>query len=143
MDDTHNSIQHTATPRRKPRILIVEDDSLIAWDMAVALEDAGCEIIGIVSDGAAALIQTTTSHPDVVLMDVHIAGDRDGVETARAFGERGTGPAIIFVTGYRDPETAERIRKFNPDGYLLKPVMPEELEAAVIRVLEARAAADE
>jgi DNA-binding response OmpR family regulator len=122
--------------KEKPRVLIVEDDAMIAWDMSLSLEAAGFQVCGIVSNGAAALEQANHAGPDVVLMDVNLKEGMDGIETARALRARQAGTPIIFVTGFGDPETSARIRSVNPDGYLLKPVMPEELEAAIIRALE-------
>jgi DNA-binding response OmpR family regulator len=122
--------------KEKPRVLIVEDDAMIAWDMSLSLEAAGFQVCGIVSNGMAALEQARDIGPDVVLMDVNLKEGMDGIETARAIRERRADTPIIFVTGFGDPETSARIRAVNPNGYLLKPVMPEELEAAIIRALE-------
>jgi DNA-binding NarL/FixJ family response regulator len=104
--------------------------------MSLSLEAAGFQVCGIVSNGAAALERASDSVPDVVLMDVNLKEGMDGIETARAIRERQANTPIIFVTGFGDPETSARIRAVNPNGYLLKPVMPEELEAAIVRALE-------
>lgn len=109
---------------------------MIAWDMSLSLEAAGFQVCGIVSNGTAAIEQTSESKPDVVLMDVNLKDGMDGIETARAIRERRAGTPIIFVTGFGDPETSARIHAVSPSGYLLKPVMPEELEAAIVRALE-------
>lgn len=109
---------------------------MIAWDMSLSLEAAGIQVCGIVSSGAAALQQAAECGPDVVLMDVNLKEGMDGIETARELRARRVGTPIIFVTGFGDPETSARIRAINPSGYLLKPVMPEELEAAIVRALE-------
>lgn len=122
--------------KEKPRVLIVEDDAMIAWDMSLSLEASGFQVCGIVSNGAAALERASDAVPDVVLMDVNLKEGMDGIETARAIRERRAETPIIFVTGFGDPETSARIRAVNPNGYLLKPVMPEELEAAIVRALE-------
>jgi CheY-like chemotaxis protein len=130
------SARRPGDPKEKPRVLIVEDDAMIAWDMSLSLEAAGFQVCGIVSNGAAALERANAAVPDVVLMDVNLKEGMDGIETARAIRERQAGTPIIFVTGFGDPETSARIRAVNPNGYLLKPVMPEELEAAIVRALE-------
>lgn len=122
----------SAGEQKTVRVLIVEDDALVAWDTAQSLEDAGIEVAGVVSSGTAALEQLDAAKPDVVLMDVHIEGDLDGVETARMMRARGASPAIIFVTGFGDPDTAARIRAVKPEGYLQKPIMPDQLVCAVI-----------
>lgn len=109
---------------------------MIAWDMSLSLEAAGFSVCGIVSTGAAAVTQALSTSPDVVLMDVNLKDEMDGVDAALELRARGAGTPIIFVTGFGDPETSARIRAVNPNGYLLKPVMPEELEAAIVRALE-------
>ena len=136
MSDKSDSARRAVKSKEAPRVLIVEDDAMIAWDMSLSLEAAGFQVCGIVSTGAAALEQAMAGGLDVVLMDVNLKEGMDGIETARALRERGTQAPVIFVTGFGDPETSERIRAINPNGYLLKPVMPEELEAAIIRALE-------
>jgi CheY-like chemotaxis protein len=130
------SARRSGDTKEKPRVLIVEDDAMIAWDMSLSLEAAGFQVCGIVSNGAAALERASDDVPDVVLMDVNLKEGMDGIETARAIRERRAETPIIFVTGFGDPETSARIRAVNPNGYLLKPVMPEELEAAIVRALE-------
>lgn len=130
------SSRHADTTKDAPRVLIVEDDAMIAWDMSLSLEAAGFQVCGIVASGAAALEQASTAGPDVVLMDVNLKDGMDGIETAEALRARRAGTPIIFVTGFGDPETSARVRAINPNGYLLKPVMPEELEAAIVRALE-------
>jgi CheY-like chemotaxis protein len=130
------SARRPGDSKEKPRVLIVEDDAMIAWDMSLSLEAAGFQVCGIVSNGTAALERTSDAGPDVVLMDVNLKEGMDGIETARAIRERRADTPIIFVTGFGDPETSARIRAVNPSGYLLKPVMPEELEAAIVRALE-------
>jgi DNA-binding NarL/FixJ family response regulator len=136
LPDKSISARRSGEQKEKPRVLIVEDDAMIAWDMSLSLEAAGFQVCGIVSNGAAALEQANHAGPDVVLMDVNLKQGMDGIETARALRARQGAMPIIFVTGFGDPETSARIRSVNPDGYLLKPVMPEELESAIIRALE-------
>ncbi len=136
MPEKSDSARRAGHVKEKPRVLIVEDDAMIAWDMSLSLEAAGFQVCGIVSNGTAALEQAEDIGPDVVLMDVNLKEGMDGIETARAIRERRADTPIIFVTGFGDPETSARIRAINPNGYLLKPVMPEELEAAIIRALE-------
>ena len=109
---------------------------MIAWDMSLMLEGAGFEVAGIVVTAAAALRQAAAAAPDVILMDVAIRGEMDGIEVARALRARGVRTPIVFVTGYDDPETAARIGAVNPEGYLRKPLLAEELEQAVRRAIE-------
>ena len=125
------------TPNVVPvRVLIVEDDSTVALDMSLSLEAAGFQVCGIVSNGAAALEQAAEAGPDIILMDVNLKEGLDGIETARELRSRRVAASIIFVTGLADPESSARIHAVNPSAYLVKPVMPEELEAAIIQALK-------
>jgi DNA-binding NarL/FixJ family response regulator len=119
LPDYTDSTRRMGGAADKPRVLIVEDDAMIAWDMSLSLEAAGFEVCGIVSNGAAAIEQASQTGPDVVLMDVNLKEGMDGIETARALRERQASTPIIFVTGFGDPETSARIRSVNPNGYLL------------------------
>jgi len=119
-----------------PRVLVVEDEALIALDYTVTLEGMGFEVCAIASTGAEALKHAAAHQPDVILMDVNIRGDLDGIETAHRIRDAGIRSAIIFVTAFGDPETVARMKAFAPHGYLRKPVMPEDLERAIIRALK-------
>jgi DNA-binding NarL/FixJ family response regulator len=120
------------------RVLIVENESMIALDMSLSLEEVGFQVCGIVSNGAAALERAVAVRPDVVLMDVELDDGPDGIETARELRLRRVDAPIIFVTAFADPDTAARIRAVNPSGYLLKPVTPGELEAAILQAIRSR-----
>ena len=123
---------------RAPRVLIVEDDALIAWDMSLSLQAAGFEVREIGVTGAAALAQAAAVDPDLIVMDVNLRAGMDGIAAAHALRACGVHARIIFVTGFGDADTAARIGAFNPDGFLLKPVLPAALAAAVRRVLRVR-----
>jgi two-component system, response regulator PdtaR len=107
--------------------------------MRLSLEEAGFRVCGIVSTGAAALEKAAEAGPDIVLMDVNLKEGPDGIDTARELQPQRAGMSIIFVTGLADAETSERIRTVNASGYLVKPVMPQQLEAAIIQALKIRA----
>jgi DNA-binding NarL/FixJ family response regulator len=124
------------TTDRMPRILIVEDDAMVAWDMSISLEEHGFAVCGIAADGIGALAQVDHAAPDIVLMDVNLKGAIDGIETVRILKARRPDLAIIFVTGFGDPDTAARIGALAPAGYLLKPVDPQELADEINRVLK-------
>ena len=128
---------HAGKAERAPRVLIVEDDALIAWDMSLSLLAAGFEVCEFVHTGVAALEQAAAADPDFIVMNVNLQAGMDGIAVAHALRARGVRARIIFVTGFGDPDTTTRIAAFNLDGYLLKPVMPEALAAAVRRVLRA------
>ncbi len=123
----------------KIRILIVENEGLVGCDMAATLGKLDYEVVGICASGEEALEKFETLHPDVVLMDVHLAGQIDGIDTARRLHEKGS-VAVVYVTACADLETVARARETQPHGYLLKPFNEDELrltvEVAATRYLE-------
>ncbi len=112
-------------------ILVVEDEGLIALHMTEVLEKAGYRVPGPAYSGEMALRALETSPvPDLILMDIGLAGTLDGIETARQIRKRFSIP-LIFVTAYTSERMLERIREVAPDGVLNKPFVDEELLALV------------
>ncbi|HLN22530.1 MAG TPA: response regulator [Patescibacteria group bacterium] len=114
------------------RIVIVEDDSLVAMGMRIYLETRGHTILAVVSTGPQAVAAVLHDDPDLVLMDVRLKGDMDGIDAAQMILARRQVP-IVFVSGSGEPQTLERIRAVRPAGLLLKPVTPSDLAAEVER----------
>jgi len=112
------------------RVLIVEDEALLAMSYRMALDGGGCEVVGIASNAADANIMARELAPDVVLMDIKLKGNVDGIETARHIITRYNIP-VIFVTGNTDEETRKRALEVNPKGYLEKPIDCEKLQRAL------------
>ncbi|MFO1484422.1 MAG: response regulator [Verrucomicrobiaceae bacterium] len=112
------------------RILIVENEGLVGCDMATSLGKLGYVITGICASGEEALERFDELRPDLVLLDVHLAGQLDGIDTARELQRRGR-IAIVYVTGCADLDTVARARETHPHGYLLKPFNQDELRLAV------------
>lgn len=103
------------------RILIVEDDALIALDLQQTIEDMGGAVVGRASRTVEAIGLAAKHRPDVVLMDIRLAGGSDGIEAARGIRRLQQIP-IIFVTGNTDPATRERVFEFSDVSLLNKPV---------------------
>jgi len=119
------------------RILIVEDDPLVALGFKLFLESRNHEVLAIAVNGPQAVAETLSRQPDLVLMDVRLRGEMDGIEAARRIlAERRQ--SILFVSGSGEPLTLERIRALNPAGVLLKPVAPNDLAAEVERLTKER-----
>ncbi len=118
------------------RIVIVEDDSLVAMGMKIYLESRNHEVVGLVSSGEQAVTAALQDAPDLVLMDVRLKGGVDGIEAARRILARRPLP-IVFVSGSGEPQTLERIQALQPAGLLLKPVTPADLAAEVERIVAA------
>jgi len=111
-------------------ILIVEDESIVAMDISYQLQEMGYQICAIADNGKDALDFAEHYRPTLVLMDIIIKGDMDGIETARHISHRYHIP-VIFLTAYSDPHTVERAAQTAPYGYLTKPFQGNELRAAI------------
>jgi diguanylate cyclase (GGDEF)-like protein/PAS domain S-box-containing protein len=110
----------------KVRILIVEDEGLIARDIENMVKNAGYEVCGVVQSGTEAVRQAEALEPDLVLMDIILQGEMDGIEAAYIIRERFNLP-VIYLTSHADETTLERAKVSEPLGYTLKPVEQKEL----------------
>jgi diguanylate cyclase len=115
-------------------ILIVEDELIIAKNTAKKLENLGYNFTKIVASGQAAIQYITTDKPDLILMDIAIKGDLDGIETAIRIKSIQDIP-IIFLTAYANENTIDRASQTGCYGYLIKPFREKELQATVKMVL--------
>lgn len=113
----------------KPRILIVEDEGVVAWDMERSLRDA-YDVTGVAGTAEEALDRAARDTPDLVLMDIRIRGDVDGISAAELLRARHNVP-VVYLTAHGDNDTMERARKTDPYGYLLKPFKRPDLLSAV------------
>jgi DNA-binding NarL/FixJ family response regulator len=101
-------------------ILIVEDDYLVASDLGAALTDAAFEVVGIAASADAALALASSTSPSVVLMDIRLAGKRDGIDAAlELFQEHGI--RCVFVSAHSDAEARRRAAPAMPLGWIEKP----------------------
>jgi diguanylate cyclase (GGDEF)-like protein/PAS domain S-box-containing protein len=112
------------------RILIVEDEKIIALDLQRRLERFGYSVVGMASDGAEAVALAKERGPDIILMDIMLAGGIDGIEAARQIRDRYAIP-VIFLTAYTDEKTLERAKEVEPFGYILKPFKERELYTTI------------
>ena len=116
-------------------ILIVEDDDIIAKVEDWRLKNLGYEVCGRAITGAEAMEMAAKHKPDVVLMDINIKGDIDGIETAKMIKKAYNIP-VIYVTSHSDGQTLERARDTNPDGFVVKPFDDDDLRVAISLVLK-------
>lgn len=112
------------------RVLIVENEGLVGCDIAATLGTFGYDVAGICRSGEEALSAADDLRPDVVLMDVHLAGQLDGIETAHQLAQRSP-VAVIYLTACSDAETVARATATRPSGYLLKPFNELELRVTL------------
>lgn len=117
--------------KKKPKILIVEDENIIALDIKDSLENLGYIVTGIVNSGKDALIKAGEHRPDIVLMDIVLRGKMDGIEAACKIRERFNIPAV-YITAFEDDELLNRAKKAVPFGYILKPFMEKELKIVLM-----------
>ena len=112
------------------RILVVEDEPLIAEDLRARLERFGYEVTGTAATGEDAIRIASASPPDLVLMDIVLKGPMDGIETACRIRD-GQGVPILFLTAWADADVLSRAKAAMPYGYLVKPVEDRELKATL------------
>lgn len=111
-------------------ILIVEDEIVVAVDIEERLKNLGYEVSGIVTSGEEAIEKLGTNSVNLVLMDIGLKGDIDGIETARRIRGISSVP-VVYLTAFADEETLARAQFTEPFGYLLKPVNERELHSTV------------
>jgi CRP-like cAMP-binding protein/AmiR/NasT family two-component response regulator len=112
------------------KVLIAEDEAVVALDIKHELESAGYTVVDQVPNGRAAIDKTAELKPDVVLLDITMPGEIDGIQAAEEIGKR-FGTPIIFVTAHSDEATLQRAKLSRPSGYVMKPFEPNELRANI------------
>ena len=119
----------------KSKIMIVEDESIIAEDLADSLEDMGYIVVDIVSSGEEAILMAAEKQPHLILMDVILQGEIDGITAAEEIYSSLQIP-IIFLTAYSDNQTLQRVKATNPFGYIVKPFEERNLYLTIEIALE-------
>lgn len=124
------------------KILVVEDEAIVAEDICIRLEQLGYEIIAAVDSGQKAIDHCAQTLPDLVMMDINIKGDLDGIATAEIITKRHDVP-VVFLTAYADQATLRRAKVVQPFGYITKPFQQNGLQMAVEIALQADEKEDE
>jgi len=106
--------------KRPVSILIVEDEKIVAMDIAGSLKSVGYQVSGIVASGKEAIDLVERTPPDLILMDIRIKGDIDGIKTAEIIQSHHDIP-IVYLTAFADEDTLSRARITAPYGYIIKP----------------------
>jgi DNA-binding LytR/AlgR family response regulator len=112
------------------RILIVEDNSLIAEDISASLGDLGYQVVDKVNSGRAAIDSARKNTPDLVVMDINLVGKMDGIEAATEILKFLNIP-IIYLTAYADDNTYDKAKVTNPYAYMTKPFDEKDLSRAI------------
>ena len=111
-------------------VLIVEDEQIVALDLQQTLQGLGYEVFAIAATAEEAILRASERRPDLVLMDIRLKGNRDGVEVAELLRDRFSIP-IVFLTAHADAGTVGRAKLVEPSGYLVKPVKVAELRSVI------------
>ncbi|HVN74015.1 MAG TPA: response regulator [Methanoregula sp.] len=111
-------------------VLLVEDDNIIAKVAEWRLKNLGYTLCGRASTGAEAMELVVRNKPDIVLMDINIKGDIDGIETAKMI-KKGFNIPVVYVTSHSDGPTLERAKETHPDGFIMKPFEDNDLRVAI------------
>jgi diguanylate cyclase (GGDEF)-like protein len=126
-------------PADQTRILIVEDEAITAMDLAAELRHLGYEVCGTEDTAEGAVAAAERERPRLVLMDVRLGGNGDGIDAARQISGRHD-VAVVFLTAHSDEETLARALSVSPYGYIVKPFRARELKVAVELALSKHAA---
>lgn len=125
----------TSESLKKIQILVVEDERIIGINLKENLESLGYGVPTITDSGEQAIQKAAQLHPDLVLIDIQLKGDMDGIETAQQIWEYLQIP-VIYLTGHADKSTVERAKVSAAFGYILKPVKKQELYMAIETALQ-------
>jgi CheY-like chemotaxis protein len=113
-----------------PRALIVEDETLIAEELKERLSRLGFSIIAAVDSAEEGIAIATQERPDLILMDIRLKGEKDGVQAAQEIRQQIDVP-IVYVTAYSDRLTVDRAKGTEHDAYVLKPFHRRELQSTI------------
>ena len=121
-----------------PRALIVEDEALIAEELRVRLSRLGFAIIATVDSADEGVTIAMRDRPDLVLMDIRLKGEKDGIDAAREIRQQVDLP-IVYLTAYSDLLTVDRAKNSEHDGFLLKPFHRSDLQTTIQVAMERHA----
>ncbi len=114
----------------KARIMIVEDEAIIASAMKMDLQNMGYDVASVVHSGEKALSRIEDEKPDLILMDIVLAGEMDGIETAEKI-RSSSGIPVIYITAYSNEEIIKKAKLAEPFGYIIKPAKERDLRIAI------------
>jgi DNA-binding NarL/FixJ family response regulator len=112
------------------KVLIVDDESYISLHLNFLVKSLGFEVVDEATSGQEAVEKAQSLKPDVVLMDIGLKGNMDGIEAAQQI-LKGSNIPVVYVTGNSDTLKMEKAKAANPYGYVMKPVEKEELHSAI------------
>ncbi|WP_414516978.1 ATP-binding protein [Nostoc sp. PCC 9305] len=123
-------ISSNAQTKKTVRVLVVEDEYILAINLQETLESLGYVVLDIADSAEGAIAKATEFRPNLILMDIRLRGEMDGIQAAEQIWHHLQIP-IIYVTGHSDKSTVERATLTSPFGYILKPIKEQELYVAI------------
>lgn len=114
----------------KSRILVVEDEAIVAMVIKRRLKDLSYIVSGVASTGKDAITKVEGTFPDLVLMDIRLKGDMDGIEATKIIKDRFSLP-VVYLTAHSDDVTFKKAKETDPDGYILKPFTEKDLSTTI------------
>jgi CheY-like chemotaxis protein len=115
---------------KKAKVLVVEDQNIVALNIRNKLKNLGYTVPGTASTGEEAIRKAELTNADLVLMDIMLKGEMDGIDAAREIKKRLKIP-VLYLTAYTDDETLERAKMTEPEGYISKPFKEEDLHSNI------------
>ncbi len=134
-------IETPVAPQARPRVLILEDEGLVAEDVRVTLGKLGFDVVHVTDRGDDAVVQAGTHRPDLVLCDIQVRGPIDGIVAAQRIRKAYQIP-VVFATAFADPEVLRRAGEAEPYGYVIKPYSEDDLRVTLSVALFRKAAED-
>ncbi len=116
------------------KVLIAEDEGIVALDLKFSLESMGIQVVGVASTAQDAIQQAEQFEPDLVLMDIRLQGEMDGVQAANEIQEELKIP-VIYLTAMADKSTIQRAMETKPHGFITKPFSESELRTVIEQAL--------
>ncbi|WP_342303759.1 response regulator [Methanolobus sp. ZRKC5] len=113
-----------------PKILVVEDENVVALELKKRLKKLGYQVSSVASSGKEAINKVEGFLPNLVIMDIRLKGDMDGIQAAQIIKEKFNIP-VIYLTAHSDDETLKRAKQTEPYGYILKPFEEDDLRTAI------------
>jgi two-component system, response regulator PdtaR len=118
----------------KKKILIVEDEIIVSMEIEFSLQASGFNVVGKAANSGKAIELSKNFTPDIILMDVNIKGEKDGINTSLEI-LKSYKPIIIFLSAYNDPETRKRMEIIGRHYFLSKPYLQSELKKIILTAL--------
>jgi putative two-component system response regulator len=122
----------------KKKIMVVEDERIVAHDLARQLTDLSYDVVATAYSGEEAVDKLQETHPDLVLMDIVLAGKMDGIQAAERIKAL-SGTPVVYLTSYADDQTFGRAKLTDPSGYILKPIVKKQLYVTIELALNRKA----